>query len=68
MFFWHGWAYWWILPLVMMVVCFIMMRRGGCMMGRHRSGESVREILDRRYAEGEIGKEEYEEKKRDIAQ
>jgi uncharacterized membrane protein len=38
------------------------------MMGRHRSGESAREILDRGYASGEIGKEESEEKKRDIAQ
>ncbi len=69
MFFWHGWTYWWILPLVMMVFCFLMMRRGmGCWVGRHRPGESAREILDRRYASGEIGKEEYEEKKRHIAQ
>ncbi len=30
--------------------------------------ESAIEILDKRYARGEIGKEEYEEKKRDIVQ
>ena len=28
--------------------------------------ESAREILDKRYARGDIGKEEYEERKRDI--
>jgi uncharacterized membrane protein len=30
--------------------------------------ESAREILDKRYALGEISKEEYEEKKRGISQ
>jgi uncharacterized membrane protein len=36
---------------------------------RSRPGtESRREILDKRYALGEIGKEEYEKKKRDISQ
>jgi uncharacterized membrane protein len=41
------------------------------MVRRYRSphaGESAREILDKRYALGEIGKEEYEEKKRAINQ
>lgn len=28
--------------------------------------ESAREILDKRYAQGEIGKEEYEDKKKDM--
>ncbi len=66
---WNGFHFWWIIPIVMIVLCFLMMRRGGgCMMGHHRSGGSAREILDRRYASGEIGKEEYEEKKREIAQ
>jgi len=32
-----------------------------------QAGESAREILDKRYARGEIGKEEYEEKKRDMS-
>lgn len=31
-------------------------------------GESPREILARRYAAGEIGKEEFEEKKNDLEQ
>ncbi|MHA1938120.1 MAG: SHOCT domain-containing protein [Candidatus Thorarchaeota archaeon] len=72
--------WWWIFPIVMMIVmmifCFLMMR--GWMMGKHdskgatgphesTSSESAREILDKRYALGEISKEEYEEKKRDIS-
>jgi len=55
-----------------MVLCFLMMRRHrGCMTGWsrfHHDGGSAREILDKRYALGEIGKEEYEEKKKDINQ
>ncbi len=68
---WNGFYWWWIIPLVMMVFCFIMMRgHRGCMTGWNRSRhitESAREILDKRYALGEISKEEYEEKKRDIS-
>jgi putative membrane protein len=33
-----------------------------------RAGESPMEILRRRYAAGEIGKEEFEEKKKDLEQ
>ena len=43
--------------------------RGGCMVRKVRfpqAGESGREILDKRYALGQISKEEYNEKKRDI--
>lgn len=70
--FWNGFHWWWIIPVAMMVLCFLMMRRhGGCMMGWSRTPEdkqSAQEILDRRYARGEIGKEEYEEKKKAISQ
>jgi putative membrane protein len=68
----NGFSWVWLIPLVMMILCFFMMRRHrGCMMGwsksQHYAG-SAREILDKRYALGEISKEEYEEKKRDISQ
>ena len=70
--FWNGFHWWWLMPLAMMILCFIMMRgHRGWSMGGHRSrhrGESAREILDKRYASGEISKEEYEVKKRDISQ
>jgi len=69
-------SWWWIVPLimmVMMVLCFVLMRgrRGPLMCGfgwrgsdpRHTGfTESPRDILDRRYASGEIDKDEYEEK------
>ena len=78
--FWAGFEWWWIFPLVMIVLCFFMMRsRGGSMMcgfgsrGANdtlpiASSDSAMEILDKRYALGEIGKEEYEEKKTVIGQ
>ncbi len=77
-----GFSYglWWIFPLIMigmMVFCFLMMRgRMGSMMcwpGFRKSGshgeddsESRLDILNKRYARGEVNKEEYEEKKRVI--
>jgi putative membrane protein len=68
---WNGFDWWWLIPVAMMVLCFLMMRgHGGCMVRKVRSpqgGESAKEILDKRYALGEISKEEYDEKKRDIA-
>jgi putative membrane protein len=69
---WNGFHWWWLIPIAMMVLCFLMMRgRRGCMTDRSRyrhGSESAREILDKRYALGEIGKEEFEEKKRAIGQ
>jgi putative membrane protein len=41
--------------------------RHGCGYGRGH-GESPMEILKRRYAAGEIGREEFEEKKKDLEQ
>jgi uncharacterized membrane protein len=63
----------------MIVICFLMMRGRHCSMmcgfgsrdkdSQHMSNSnSAREILDKRYATGEINKEEYEEKKRDLDQ
>jgi len=65
----------WLFPLAMMALCFFLMkgRRGSTMCGfgsRDKDqpdidgSDSARRILDRRFALGEINKEEYEEKKR----
>jgi uncharacterized membrane protein len=71
-------SFWWIFPLLMMVLCFFMIRRrwGSMICGFgsrgsecHQSKEpdSARDILDRRCASGEMDKVEYEEKKRSLA-
>ena len=73
--FMKGFEWWWLIPLVMIVLCFFMMRGRGalsiCGFGSHSatdkrtiaSSDSAKEILDKRYALGEIDKREYEEKK-----
>ncbi len=68
--FWNGFHWWWLIPIAMMVLCFLMMRNHGCMMSRSRyhRNESAKEILDKRFVLGEIGKEEYEDIKRRMNQ
>jgi uncharacterized membrane protein len=78
--FWANIGWWWIVPLVMIAFCFFFMRgRRLCMTGWSTSrndsstaslasSDSAREILDKRYVLGEISKEEYEEKRKDIGQ
>ena len=72
-------SYWWIFPIFMMILCFFMMRNRGwpmmCCFGRRKmdnhqnmGSDSAIEILDKRYASGEIDKIEYEEKKRTLAE
>jgi len=78
--FWAGFGWWWIFPIAMIFMCVFMMRgRMGCMTGWSTycsatttpaidPSDSAWEILDKRYALGEISKEEYEEKRTDIDQ
>ena len=77
---WADMGWWWIFPIAMIVLCVFMMRgRMGCMTGwstyrRFTSAHAIspsdspREILDKRYALGEINQEEYEEKRRNLEQ
>ena len=70
--------FWWIFPVVMIVLCYWMMRgRSGSMMcgfGSHgdsrfmKRTDSATDILDKRYARGEIDQKEYEEKKEKLIQ
>jgi len=64
-------GYWWIFPLVMFFLCFLFMR--GCMGRRmcgwgagYGFGESAIDVLNKRYAKGEIDQREYEEKKKEL--
>jgi putative membrane protein len=73
-----GYGLWWVFPLimvVMMVLCFFMMRgrmvstmrrSGFCRTSSHdgEKADSVFETLNKQYARGDINKEEYEEKKK----
>ena len=72
-------SYWWIFPIVMMILCFFIMkgRRWTMMCGfgrrdadnhQSRGSGSAMEILDERYASGEINKEEYKEKRRNLSE
>ena len=70
----------WIIPLLclvfMVAMMFAMFRRGGgCMPfgSGHRGqsgdgGETARQIVDRRYASGQISKEQYAAMRRDLDQ
>lgn len=57
-------AFWWLFVLIIIALAV------GWLSRRNRSvvsTDSAMEILRRRYARGEISKEEFEEKKRDLA-
>jgi len=74
---WH-WGGMWVFPMIMfgvIIIFFLFFRRGCCRppwfnMGEYRSeGEgkdTALEILKKRYAKGEITKDEFEQMKKDI--
>ncbi|VAX08814.1 hypothetical protein MNBD_GAMMA25-682 [hydrothermal vent metagenome] len=62
----HGFGFMWIFPLIFLLV-FVFFMRG--ILGQNNSNtksETPREILDKRFAQGEISKEEYEEMKQTL--
>ena len=74
----EGFDFWWLIPLVLIGLCFFGAR--GCCFGRRHHSEdrpernnettfgSALEILSRRYARGEIDEVEYEKKRHTITQ
>lgn len=66
---WEWFPMMWIFPMLFLVVILLFLLRGGrpmCGSGERGKEESAREIIDRRYAKGEITKEEFERMKKDI--
>lgn len=69
--------FWWLIPVVLIGLC-LFGGRGCCFGRRHRLDRSEREsepgsvsaleILNRRYASGEIEEEEFERKRKTITQ
>ena len=74
-----GWGFMWLMPLVMMawfalmIAVIVLLVRwlgggsGGRSGGRSASTRTARDILDERYARGEIDQEEYLQRQKDIA-
>lgn len=61
-----GMGLWRILVFALLIgVAAVALRRTGG--DKSAAAESARDVLDKRYARGEIGREEYEQKKRDLA-
>jgi len=70
----HDFGFMWLIPLFFFVVFIFFMRgifgRGSPGCGSHggnaKHQENAREILDKRFAKGEITKDEYEDMKRTL--
>lgn len=69
-----GFGLWWLFPLLMIVFCLVMMRgclasgRGrGCSRGDPDSDGAALDILQKRFARGEIDEREYEAKKKSLS-
>ena len=72
----HGVGFWWVFPLIGLVVFFLIMRtmfggRGSMNCGSHGADssptESARNLLDKRFARGELTKDEYEEMRKTLS-
>lgn len=63
----HGWGmgWGWIVGLILLIFIFWMIAKSNT--GKQQGPEeSALDVLKKRYARGEIDKEEYEEKKKDL--
>ena len=68
---WYGFHGMWIFPLIFLIVLVLFLFRGPgwpmCGGYRRRDREkTAREVLDRRYARGEISREDYQRMRKDL--
>ncbi|MHB1678358.1 MAG: SHOCT domain-containing protein [Sulfuriferula sp.] len=70
---WGGFPWMWIFPLIFFIVFLVFIFRSGGlpMCSKHETHgkreESAREVLDRRYARGEIDQAAYQQIKKDLS-
>jgi putative membrane protein len=64
---WFGMGLWWILLVALVVALGALAYRRAGSDNPSAPRETARDLLDKRYARGEIGRDEYEQKKRDLA-
>jgi len=65
---WFGWVFWILLVAGVISLVVFGVRRGSHGCGHdHAHERSARDILDERYARGEINRDQYEQMKRDIS-
>ncbi len=57
-----GMGFWWLMPLVVLVILFIILNSNTAL----KDDETAAEILDKRYANGEISEEEYKRRKANL--
>jgi len=57
---------WLLIVIVVVLVVWIFMRGPGMPQSGQRQQRTALEVLEERYARGEIGREEFEQKKRDL--
>ncbi len=70
-----GWSFFWLIPLmfivfwILVIVALVYFIRWLASSGRRPipAADSALDILKKRYARGEISKEEFEEKKKDLS-
>lgn len=64
----HGWAMWWLMPFggfwFLIVIAVLLAALFARQPRNYRS--TALDLLEQRYAKGEIGRDEYLEKKRDL--
>ncbi|HET7199532.1 MAG TPA: SHOCT domain-containing protein [Burkholderiales bacterium] len=64
---WYGFHWMWMFPVIFLALCAAFLLLGpGRMMRAGHGRETAREILDRRYARGEISREEYQRMRKDL--
>ncbi|MGK7395643.1 MAG: SHOCT domain-containing protein [Candidatus Cyclobacteriaceae bacterium M3_2C_046] len=61
-----GWIWWLLILVIIILVIWLVMRSSNSNSRNAPQKESAREVLEKKYANGEISTEEYRERKREL--